>query len=296
MDGYNLISFAGIFILAGMAWVLSADRRNVNWRVIGWGIGLQLLVALFIFVVPAGAKVFLVVNDAVVKVLDSAGEGARFVFGRLALGPGQVSKDGAESLGFMLAFQAFPTIIFFSALIAILYYVGLMPLVIKGFAWVFTRLMRVSGAESLVTASNIFVGVESNLTIKPYLANLTASELCTVLTAGMATVASNVLALYVLTLQNRFPTIAGHLISASLLSAPASLLMSKLLLPENGKPVTLGLHVEPYYERESSLCRGDHQRGQRRRAHDRGDRRPADRRPGAGGPGRSGACRASATL
>jgi CNT family concentrative nucleoside transporter len=253
MNGYNLISFAGIFILVGLAWTLSADRRNVNWRVIGWGLGLQLLVALFIFVVPTGAKVFLAVNDAVVKVLDSAGEGARFVFGRLALGPGQVSREGAESLGFMLAFQAFPTIIFFSALIAIGYYVGLMPRLIKGFARVFTKLMRVSGAESLVTASNIFVGVESNLTIKPYLATLTASELCTVLTAGMATVASNVLALYVLTLQSRFPTIAGHLISASLLSAPAALLMSKLLLPENGKPVTLGLNVEPYYEREGSL-------------------------------------------
>jgi CNT family concentrative nucleoside transporter len=253
MNSYNLISFAGIFILAGVAWALSADRRNVNWRVIGWGIGLQLLIAWFIFDVPAGAKVFLVVNDVVVKILDSAGEGARFVFGRLALGPGQVGKDGAESLGFILAFQAFPTIIFFSALIAILYYVGIMPLVIKGFAWIFTRLMRVSGAESLATASNIFVGVESNLTIKPHLATLTASELCTVLTAGMATVASNVLALYVLTLQKQFPTIAGHLISASLLSAPAALLMSKLLLPESGKPVTLGLNVEPYYERESSL-------------------------------------------
>ena len=128
-----------------------------------------------------------------------------------------------------------------------------MPRLIKAFAWVFTRLMRVSGAESLVTASNIFVGVESNLTIKPHLAKLTASELCTVLTAGMATVASNVLALYVLTLQKQFPTIAGHLISASLLSAPAALLMSKILLPESGKPETLGLHVEPYYERDSSL-------------------------------------------
>jgi len=111
----------------------------------------------------------------------------------------------------------------------------------------------VSGAESLATASNIFVGVESNLTIRPHLATLTASELCTVLTAGMATVASNVLALYVLMLQKRFPAIAGHLISASLISAPAALLMSKLLLPESGKPVTLGLNVEPYYERESSL-------------------------------------------
>ena len=253
MDRYNLVSFMGIFVLVGVAWVLSADRRNVNWRVIGWGIALQLLVALFVFVVPAGVRVFLVINDVVIKVLDSAGEGARFVFGRLALGPGQVGKDGAESLGFMLMFQGFPTIIFFSALIAILYYVGIMPRVIKGFARVFTRLMRVSGAESLATASNIFVGVESNLTIRPHLATLTASELCTVLTAGMATVASNVLALYVLMLQMRFPTIAGHLISASLMSAPAALLMSKLLLPENGQPVTLGLNVEPYYERESSL-------------------------------------------
>ncbi len=253
MDRYNLVSFAGIFVLVGVAWVLSADRRNVNWRVIVWGIALQLLVALFVFVLPAGVHVFLFVNDLVVKILDSAGEGARFVFGRLALGPGQVGKDGAESLGFMLMFQGFPTIIFFSALIAILYYVGIMPRVIKGFARVFTRLMRVSGAESLATASNIFVGVESNLTIRPHLATLTASELCTVLTAGMATVASNVLALYVLMLQKRFPTIAGHLISASLLSAPAALLMSKLLLPESGKPVTLGLNVEPYYQREGSL-------------------------------------------
>jgi concentrative nucleoside transporter, CNT family len=253
MDGYNLVSLAGIFVLMALAWVLSADRRNVNWRVIGWGIALQLLVALFIFVVPAGARIFLVVNDVVVKILDSAGAGARFVFGPLALGPGQVSDSGESSVGFILAFQAFPTIIFFSALIAILYHVGLMPRIIKAFARVFTRLMRVSGAESLVVASNIFVGVESNLTIKPHLATLTASELCTVLAAGMATVASNVLALYVLMLQGRFPTIAGHLISASLLSAPAALLMSKLLLPESGKPVTLGLNVEPYYEREGSL-------------------------------------------
>ena len=253
MDIYNLVSFVGIFVLMGVAWCLSAGRRNMNWRVIGWGVGLQLLVALFIFVVPAGARVFLVVNDIVVKVLDSAGAGARFVFGPLALGPGQVSEEGAESLGFILAFQAFPTIIFFSALIAILYYVRLMPLLIKAFAWVFTRLMRISGAESLVASSNIFVGVESMLTVKPYLGRMTASELCTVLTAGMATVASNVLALYVLSLQKQFPTIAGHLVSASLLSAPAALVMSKILLPEGGEPETLGVRVEPYYERDNSL-------------------------------------------
>ncbi len=253
MDIYNLVSFAGIFILTALAWLVSSDRRNMNWRVIGWGIGLQLLMAAFIFRVPAGTKVFRVVNDAVVRILDSAGAGSRFVFGRLALGPGQVAEDGTTSLGFILAFQAFPTIIFFSALIAILYYFRVMPLLIKAFAWLFTRLMRVSGAESLVTASNIFVGVESMLTVKPYLPHMTRSEVCTVLTAGMATVSSNVLALYVLTLQGQFPTIAGHLISASLLSAPASLVMSKVILPERQQPETLGMHVEPYYERDSGI-------------------------------------------
>jgi CNT family concentrative nucleoside transporter len=253
MDVYNLVSFSGIFIFMALAWLLSAQRRNVNWRLIGWGVALQLLLALFIFVVPAGTTVFLAVNDAVVKVIESAGAGARFVFGRLALGPGQTGDNGEESLGFILAFQGFPTIIFFSALIGILYYVRLMPLLIKAFAWVFTRLMRISGAESLVAASNIFVGVESMLTAKPYLPRMTRSETCTILTAGMATVASNVLALYVFSLRDQFPTIAGHLISASLLSAPAALVMSKLLLPESESPETLGMVVEPHYARDANL-------------------------------------------
>jgi CNT family concentrative nucleoside transporter len=253
MDVYNLISFSGIFVLMGIAWALSRDRRNVNWRVIFWGVVLQVLVALFIFVVPAGAKVFLVVNNAVVKVLESASEGAKFVFGRLAIPPGQVSSSGEESLGFILAFQGFPTIIFFSALIAILYYIGVMPLIVRAFAWVFTRLMRISGAEALVASSNIFVGIESTLTVKPYLARMTQSELCTILTAGMATVASNVLALYVFSLQKVFPTIAGHLVSASLLSAPAAVVMSKIIFPEGQTPETLGMAVKPFYEKESSI-------------------------------------------
>ncbi len=253
MDIYNLVSFAGIFVLIGFAWILSADKKNMNWRVIGWGIGLQILIALFIFVVPAGSKLFLVVNDIVVSILESASAGAKFVFGRLAIAPGQVSETGEESLGFILAFQAFPTIIFFSALIAILYYFGIMPLVIRGFAYLFTKLMRISGAESLVAAGNIFVGIESTLTVKPYLSRMTNSEICTILTAGMATVASNVLALYVFSLKAQFPTIAGHLVSASLLSAPAALVMSKIIFPEKQSPETLGVHVRPFYEKEKSL-------------------------------------------
>ena len=253
MDIYNLVSFLGIFILIGFAWIFSSDKKNMNWKVIIWGVGLQILIALFIFVIPAGTKLFLVLNNVVIKVLDSASAGARFVFGRLALAPGQISEAGETSLGFILAFQAFPTIIFFSALIAILYFFNIMPLVIRGFAYVFTKLMRISGTESLVTASNIFVGVESNLTVKPYLNDMTRSEICTILTAGMATVASNVLALYVFSLKSQFPTIAGHLISASLLSAPAALVMSKVILPEKETPKTLGMHIRPYYEKEKTL-------------------------------------------
>ena len=248
MTLYNLISFVGIFVLIGLGWIVSRQRRNMNWRAIGFGVAIQLVIGLVVFKVRAGTQAFLWVNDGVVRVLETAAEGAKFVFGPLAIPAGQ-----DNSLGFILAFQAFPTIIFFSALIAILYYYGVMNALIRGFAYVFTRLMRISGAESLVAASNIFVGVEANLTVKPYLARMTASELCTVLTAGMATVASNVLALYVFSLKDRFPTIAGHLISASLLSAPAAIVMSKVLWPEEDRPDTLGIHVQPFYERENNL-------------------------------------------
>jgi len=253
MDIYNLVSFSGIFILLGFAWILSRDRKNMNWKVIIWGITLQILIALFIFVVPAGSKLFLFLNDVVIKVLDSSSAGAKFVFGPLALAPGQTNEAGEKSLGFILAFQAFPTIIFFSALIAILYFFNIMPLIIRAFAYVFTKLMKISGAESLVAASNIFVGVEATLTVKPYLNGMTSSEICTILTAGMATVASNVLALYVFSLKAQFPTIAGHLVSASLLSAPAALVMSKIILPESQTPETLGIHIRPSYEKEKSF-------------------------------------------
>jgi CNT family concentrative nucleoside transporter len=253
MESYNLVSFAGIFVLLGLAWLFSADRRNMNWRLIFWGIALQLLLAAFIFLFPVGVKLFLFINNVVVAILDSAAAGARFVFGVLAVPPGGTSETGEPSIGFILAFQGLPTIIFFSALMAILYFYRIMPWVIRFFASIFTRLMRLSGAESLCTASNIFVGVESAMTIRPYIDDMTRSELCTVLTAGMATVSSNVLAVYVFSLQTQFPTIAGHLVSASFLSAPAALVMSKLLLPEDGKPATLGITVDPHYEPENNL-------------------------------------------
>lgn len=252
MDIYNLVSFAGIFVLLTIAWLISrfgfGNREKINWHLLGWGLGLQLVFALFIFVVPAGVTLFQAINDLAVTLLGTASEGSRFVFGPLALPPGTPG-----SFGFILAFQAFPTIVFFSALVAVLYYYPVLPYIIRQFARFFTRFMKISGAEALCAASNIFVGVESAFTIKPHIDKMTRSELCTILTAGMATVASNVLALYVFTLQEVFPSIAGHLISASFLSAPAALVMAKLLFPETGVPVTLGRAVEVHYERDANV-------------------------------------------
>jgi len=225
----------------------------MNKNVIIWGILLQFIIALFIFVIPAGSKFFLFLNDIAIKVLNSASSGAQFVFGRLALPPGAMNSANESSIGFILAFQAFPTIIFVSSLISILYFFNIMPLIIRTFAFIFTKLMKISGAESLTAASNIFIGIESALTVKPHLNEMTASELCTVLTVGMATVASNVLALYVFTLNDQFPTIAAHLISASLLSAPAALAISKIILPEDNVPKTLGANIHPSYEKDKSL-------------------------------------------
>ena len=250
---YNLVSFAGIFILMSFAWLCSTDRKVVNWRVIIWGCILQLLFAIFIFVVPAGASIFMFINDVLVKVIDVAGSGTRFLFGRLALPPGTTNEWGEESLGFIFAVQVLPQIIFFASLMAVLYYAGLMSWLVRIFAKIFTRLMKISGAESLCASSNIFVGIESATTVRPYLERMTRSELCTVLTAGMATIASTVLAIYILILQKQFPTIAGHLVSASFLSAPAAIIMSKILLPETETPVTLGVDIKPYYEKESSV-------------------------------------------
>jgi CNT family concentrative nucleoside transporter len=250
---YNIVSFAGIFILMAFAWLLSSDRRVVNWRVIIWGCILQMLFALFIFVVPAGADIFMYINNILVKIIDVASSGTKFLFGRLALPPGTTNEWGEESLGFIFAVQVLPQIIFFASLMAVLYYVGIMSWLIRIFAKIFTKLMKISGAESLCTSSNIFVGIESATTIRPYLEKMTRSELCTILTAGMATIASTVLAIYILILQNQFPTIAGHLVSASFLSAPSAIIMSKILFPETESPETLGVDVKPYYKKESSL-------------------------------------------
>lgn len=253
MSIYNLVSFVGIFLMMGIAYLFSSNKKVVNWRVIVWGVLLQFIFAFFIFILPVGGKIFLVINQVVLKILDSASAGTQFVFGRLAIPPGMTNESGETSLGFFLAFQALPAVVFFSALMGLLYYLKVMPFLIQLFARLFTRLMRLSGAESLCVSSNIFVGIESPLTIRPLISKMTRSELHTILTACMATIASSVLASYVFILQEQFPTIAGHLVSASLLSAPAALIMSKLLIPELDKPQTLGIHVKPEYAKQDNI-------------------------------------------
>jgi len=249
----RIVSFFGYFILLIVAWSLSTNRKNVNWRVIGWGAAIQFVFAAFIFIIPAGVKFFVFINRIVLAVLDSAMAGTEFVFGRLALSPGTVNAAGETSLGYFLAFQAFPTIVFFAALVAILYYLGIMNRIIQGFSYIFTKLMKVSGAESCSAASNIFVGVESALVVKPYVQKMTRSELNTILTCGMATIASSMLAVYIFILKNQFPTIAGHLVSASIMNAPAAIIISKLLVPEDGTPETLGINIKPFYEKENNM-------------------------------------------
>jgi CNT family concentrative nucleoside transporter len=230
MNVYNLISCFGILLFIGFLALLSQHKRSISVRVVIWGMGLQILFAFFVFRVPFGTRLFLFLNDFTMGVIDSSFQGTQFLFGRLAIAPG---KEG--SLGFILAFQALPSIIFFAALMEFLYYIGIMDKIIAVFARIFAKVMGISGAEALCASAQIFLGIESNLTVRPYLSKMTQSELLVVLTTGMATIASSVLGLYVIILSDSFPKVAGHLISASILLAPAAILASKMIIPETGK-------------------------------------------------------------
>jgi concentrative nucleoside transporter, CNT family len=229
----HLTSLLGFFVLAALAWLCSANRRQIKWKLIWWGLGLQLLIGLLVFRLPGSRQLFLVLNDAVMAVLDASKSGTNFLLGPLAAAPGEPG-----SVGFILAFQALPIAIFVSAFAAALYHLNLLQPIVRLFARLFHRTMGISGAEALCGASNIFVGVESALVIRPYLDRMTRSELLLILTSGMATVASTTLGLYVLMLSKTFPQIAGHLLSASVISIPAAVVMAKLLLPETETPET----------------------------------------------------------
>ena len=191
-----------------------------------------------VFLVPQTRHLLLGVNDLVVALLGASRVGAEFLFGPLVLNPGETTSAGEPSVGFVLAAQVLPAVIFFAALMAACYHLGLIQPLIRLSARLFKKTLQLSGAEAVAGASNIFVGVESATTVRPYLEGMTRSELLTLLTCAMSTVASTTLALYVFFLKDTFPQIAGHLISASFLSIPAAALVSKLILPETGKPET----------------------------------------------------------
>ncbi|MBI4055264.1 MAG: NupC/NupG family nucleoside CNT transporter [Elusimicrobia bacterium] len=230
------VGLLGLFAILGTGWILSRNRRAIRWRTILWGLALQILFALLVLKTPPGRVFFSFMNDVILKLLSFQEEGARFVFGALAISPGQPG-----TLGFFFAFQVLTTIIFFSSLMSILYYLGLMQKVVLVFAKVMTRLMGTSGAESLSASANIFVGqTEAPLLIRPYVEEMTESELLCVMVGGMATVAGGVMAAYVGLLRPYFPDIAGHLMAASVMNAPAALAITKLLLPETGNPKTAG--------------------------------------------------------
>ncbi len=246
---YRLISVAGLMAFAAIAWSLSTNRRKLQWKTLAWGLGLQLAIGLLIFRLPASQKIFLWLNDAVLALLSASKRGTEFLFGPLAAAPGE-----GGSVGFILIFQVLPVAIFFSAFTAALYHLRVLQWVVRVFARLFHRTMQISGAEALCGASNIFVGVESALVVRPYIEKMTRSELLTVLTTGMATVASSTLGVYVAFLTGLFPQIAGHLLSASVLSIPAAIMMTKLLIPETEQPVTLaGVPAEDPSTRSRNL-------------------------------------------
>jgi concentrative nucleoside transporter, CNT family len=254
----RLVSILGLGVLLLIAWALSVDRRGVPVRLIAWGLGLQFVFALFILRTRAGEAIFATVNDVIVSLLGFTIEGARFLFGNLvwnnvpvglgAPGNAPIAADPVmvAGTGAFFAFNVLPTIIFFSSLMTLLYHLGVMQLAVKGVAWVMMRTLRTSGAETLSAAGNIFVGqTEAPLMIKPFVARMTMSELMAVMTAGFATVAGGVMAAYVGMLVAFFPDIAGHLLAASVMSAPAALVIAKIMYPEREEPVTRGsLRVE----------------------------------------------------
>jgi CNT family concentrative nucleoside transporter len=250
------LGLVGLATLLGLAWLLSYDRRRIPWRLVGAGLALQAAFGVLVLKSTPGRWFFETIGGVVNGLLGFTAQGARFVFGSLIQstvpvgtpqpGGGLDTAAGlVASTGALFAFGVLPTIIFFSSLMSVLYHLGIMQLVVKGLAWVMQRTLRTSGAETLSASGNIFLGqTEAPLLIRPFVNTLTASELFTVMVGGFATVAGGVLAAYTLMLQDVFPNIAGHLLAASVMNAPAGLLLSKIIRPEVDVPLSRdSLHV-----------------------------------------------------
>lgn len=262
----NLLSLVGIAGLCFIAWLGSEDRSRVPWKVIIWGVSLQLVIGLLFFRIPGTRGGLLIAHNLLNGVVDASEAGARFLFGPVFVpDPGAVAGPigagrwlvravtpafspvpgdrlgGANlDLGIIFAFRSLPQVIFFSALIALLYNLKIIQPIVRGFARLFRTVMGLSGAESFAGVANIFVGIESAIAIKPFLASMTRSELCAVLSACFGSIASTVLILYAGLLRSTFPNITEHLMAASVLTIPACFVLSKILVPEGEDPPTLG--------------------------------------------------------
>jgi CNT family concentrative nucleoside transporter len=234
----NLISFLGIFGLCVVAWLFSEHRKVIPWRVIIGGILLQLVLGFLVFQFPLTRKILEIFSSLLDSVFLAADVGANFVFGKNIVPlPG---RPADVNLGYIFAFRALPAVIFFSGLMALLYNLGVIQVITNIFAKVFYKTMRLSGAESLSGAANIFVGIEAAIAVKPFIAKMTRSEICAILACCFGTAASSTLAIYVNFLRPVFPNILGHLVSASIMAIPACFVLSKILVPETLVPVTAG--------------------------------------------------------
>src|SRR5947209_2624358 len=224
----RLTGILGLLTMMSLAYTFSTNRRVIRLKTIAWGLGLQVTFAFFVLKFDYGRRLFQSAGNVVNKLLSFSYIGSEFVFG-------EVGKK-SSSLGFIFAFQVLPTIIFIAAFFAVLYYLGIMQVIIKGAAWVMQRVMGASGAESLNVAASIFMGqTEAPLTIRPFLPEVTRSELMTIMTSGMAHVSGGIMGAYI-----AFGVEAKHLLTAVIMTAPGTLLMAKMLVPETEQPVTAG--------------------------------------------------------
>lgn len=218
----------GLLTMLGLGYLFSTNRRAIRVKTVAWGLGLQIVFAIFVLRIDVGRRMFQVAGDAANRVLSYAYVGSEFVFGELG--------KQSSHIGFIFAFQVLPVVIFITALFAILYHYGIMQFIIRIAAWAMTRIMGVSGAESLNVAASIFMGqTEAPVTIRPFLPDLTRSELMTVMTSGMAHVSGSIMAAYF-----AFGVEPRHVLSAVIMTAPGTILVSKMLVPETETPKTAG--------------------------------------------------------
>ena len=224
----RLSGVIGMVLILAIGFAFSANKKAIRWKTVAWGLGLQIVFAIFVLRVPFGRELFRRLGDFVTAVLHFSYVGSSFVFGELG--------KANSTLGVIFAFQILPAIIFVSALFAIMYYLGVMQLVVRAFAVVMAKIMRASGAESLNVAASIFMGqTEAPLTIRPFLPKMTMSELMTVMTAGMAHISGSIMAAYI-----AFGIEARHLLTAVIMTAPGTIMMAKLFQPETETPETFG--------------------------------------------------------